>query len=694
MNNIYLIISKIEGSFIMQNKLKRLQIFTLIITFVNIICLATMLVIFISIKNNQQVAYIFFYISLFIFACLSLIQFFFTVQIVNQILKQKRINEIKGSSILGQDLEEAYNFGEVGLIVTDEENTVIWISEYLENHNIDVLDRNIEEFNPQLLELYNSDDIDKIVKIVFDNRTFNVKCIKQAHLYIFKDISNEENVRNYNAEHEPVIGFIFLDNYQDISQTQDEGQTLTALTNIRKCILNFFDREATLVKQIRNDNYMFITTRAAYDFFYNEHFKVLDDVRKCNNDGYTISIGIGLGIPEYNKLSELASNAMDVALSRGGDQVVIAPFSLPMVFVGGKTEAKVSHNKVKLRVKADSLITLIEHSSNVLVMGHKNADFDALGACFGILSICESLNKECRIFADLTNFESKTRVAFRSNLLSSEERNNITITQKNVTNYLNEQSLIVIVDCNSPSMCLNNSFINDQSKIAVIDHHRPGTDTFPNPLFSVIDTSSSSTCEILTNFISSASKKITIKSNYATFMLTGILLDTNRYRSRTSNYTYDASSTLNNFGASIERADKFLQDNYFEFQLKTKLMSKFTSPYNGVLMCVANDESDPLNPSTIASVAQQGMEISGIQLTIVIGKTDKDIKVSCRSDGYINCQFLMEKLGGGGHFRAAATSYPLETSLDVVKNNVLKVLDDYLQQARNKEGDDEDAEEY
>lgn len=670
----------------MNKKLKNLQLSTIITTITSIILIVIILCVYITDKNQENNYYFYLYASLLAFAILTLVQFALIVQAINSILKQKKISDLKGSSILGADLEEAYNFGEVGLIVVDDQLNVIWVSEYLENHNFNLLDRKIDEFNSQLLPLYENDDEDQTIKIEYDNRTFEVKCIKQASLFIFKDISSEEKVRVYNEEHVPVVGFVNLDNYSDIVQSKEEGVQFELLGEIRKSVYSFFERFNTIVRQIRNDLFIFITTRKAYEQFFNERFNILETIRNLSTDNYTISVGVGIGIPEYDKLTQLASDAIDVALSRGGDQVVIAPYSQSMIFLGGKSEAKASQNKVKMRVKIDSLVTVIEHSENVFVMGHKISDFDAIGACMGIKCICDSLSKPCKIYRTFNDlFEQNVRTAIRSNILKDEIKTDLFIQDKDLPSYIKEDTLVVIVDCNSPNMVINPSIINGNTKIAIIDHHRPDDSKFSNVLFETIDSTASSTCELLTNYMSAATNKINIPSYYATYMITGILLDTDRYRMHTSPLTFDASSILIQAGADLTQADNWLKIDFKEFSLKTKLLNEFETfdKFPGVLYC--EERKEVLVPKMIAIVAQSGMEISGTNMTIVVAKTEKTIKISARSDGTINCQLLLSKLGGGGHFRAAAADFPLTTTFEDIHNRLIKVFNDYYYEAKRED---------
>lgn len=169
------------------------------------------------------------------------------------------------------------------------------------------------------------------------------------------------------------------------------------IASIRKMIVSYFTEKQVLIRSLKEDTYLLVCSKKNYQEMYKDKFSIVDKVRNAYEDGYTLSLGIAYGFPDYSRLMELASSALDVALSRGGDQVVISPFSQNLEFIGGKTESRVSRNRVKLRTISQSLTALISKASNILIMGHTNADFDAIGACLGIHAMAKAMNVDARI---------------------------------------------------------------------------------------------------------------------------------------------------------------------------------------------------------------------------------------------------------------------------------------------------------
>mgnify|MGYP001139676796 CR=1 FL=1 len=620
------------------------------------------------------------------FALLMIIfQFVFFLKFSKQLSNLRKRTDLKVADIIGNDVQEAYYFGKIGLMITDDDYYIIWTSEFLENHNIDFVDKKITEVFPSLRQfLLSLKDNDGSTKVSFQNHTFEVKVIKDTNLFMFKDVTEYESLFEYSNEQAPVVGLVNLDNYADILSSVEDNKISDMTMTVKKMITSYFTDHHIMIRSVKDDTYLIVTSKKNFDEIYNDKFSVIDKVRNAYDDGFTLSIGISYGFPDYSELMELASNAIDVALSRGGDQVIIAPFSESMEFIGGKSEARVSRNKVKIRTISQSLLTLISHSSNVLIMGHINADFDAMGAALGIRAMANHVNIDSRIIFEDQFIEKKVRRALKS-IFTPKEMASMFVNFKGAHDFYNPRTLVIIVDCSNPALFLYDKILDDNSRVAVIDHHRRSENFSSNILFNCVDPSASSTCELVAEFISYNHAKIDLEEKYATLMLCGILLDTNYYRLKTSVSTYDASSILKSFGADNEKADDFLKEDYEEYALKNKIMANTITPYYGVIVCIS-DENDIVDSTMLAIVAREALMIRGVNACFVIGKTAvNEVKISSRSDGTINCQLLLEKLGGGGHFTAAATNV-LDKSLSEVKDSLLHVLHMYLDQARNEGG--------
>ena len=595
-------------------------------------------------------------------------------------IRQK--TDLRAADLIGSDIEEAYNFGMLGLAVVDEDDIVLWTNTLFKERAIEILDENILEWQPSLKELVDGNS-KTVVKIQFNSRNYDVKLLKEAGLYIFKDTTDFETISDYSKRQAVVIGQIIIDNFSDVSGNGEE--TNDVLSKVRTAIYEYARDFSSLLRKISNDAYLIISNYESLEKMMADKFSILDRIHEIGEKEATpptLSIGIAYDYPDIVKLNDMSVSALEIATSRGGDQVVVSQYGQDLKFFGGKTEAQENHNKVRVRVMGDAVISLIKNASNVIVMGHSMADMDALGACVGIKAICDSAGKTCKIIYNPKSIERKTKGALVSTF-TKEEVNKIFISEAEGVDLLKGNTLVVVVDVHKASMTLAPKVIEKANKIMVIDHHRRGEDFIESPIFSDIDSSASSTCEMIAELIKYASgTRIKIPSAYATVMLSGIFMDSNFFKaSSTGARTFEAAMFLKECGADNAKADDFLKDEYEEHALVNKILANTKTPYYGIVYCMADDE-DIIEAATLAKVGNQCMSMKGINASFVIGKTEADeVRVSCRSDGTINVQLLAEKMNGGGHFTQAACVFKHMT-LEAVETRLLTVLNDYLNDAR------------
>ena len=317
----------------------------------------------------------------------------------------------------------------VGLAVTDENDVVIWTNDLFKERHIDIIDNNILEWQPELKSLKDaSSNGEAIQKIIVNTKNYEVKYLSEAGLWIFRDNTEYEYIYKHSKEQMTVVGILTIDNYQEImhGETEDFNDVVSKIKNE---IFNYTKEYGVLLRKFKDDSYSMLCNLKSLEKMKEDNFSIIDKVRQIGFDQtvpLTISIGIAHNFEDVIKLNEMATDAIDIAMSRGGDQVVLSEYGREIEFVGGKTDAQENRNKVKVRVLADSLVSLIKHTSNVLIMGHTNMDMDALGACLGVKAIADHLGKESRIIVDFKKTETKTRSALTSSF-GKEELENIRI---------------------------------------------------------------------------------------------------------------------------------------------------------------------------------------------------------------------------------------------------------------------------
>jgi len=604
---------------------------------------------------------------------------FYFLSFYNKIDKKNTINNIKVNSLISNNLKEINMFGEVGIIFYDESFEVIWVNDFLDSRRINIVGKNLIKFNNDFCLI--TEDKNETIKITINNRIYDCKCLKELRMVILKDVNQYENLlETYNNE-SPVVLSITIDNYSDVLSILDDTKTSELEAKVRTTINEWSVNKRIFLKKIRNDAYIAIMQEATYQSILKEKFPIIEEIKNIREEdnNFTISIGVGRGINDFMKLSELSSSAVDVALSRGGDQCVVNTYGKNMEFYGGGSESKSKRHKVKVKVVSKSLTALIQSSNSIYIMGHVQADFDAIGACLGMYSITKQMGKKAKIIYDDKLVELKTRIAFRQSF-EKEEIDEMIIKPNKAIEEMNENSLLLLVDVSNPEITMSQNIVDVAERIAIIDHHRPG-DKLLSQIFAYQESAASSTCEMVSEIIRYSENKIRVTPEVATFMLTGILLDTNNYKNRTGSRTYEASMILKEYGADNVQATEFLKEEYEEYQLKTRIMANSETPYYGVVVCRASDE-DIIDRTILAKVGQEVLDVKEIKACFVIGKiSDNAVGISSRSDGTINVQKIMESLNGGGHFSSAATQIS-DVSVEEAKKMLYSKLESFVGDTR------------
>ena len=591
--------------------------------------------------------------------------------------------DLKAAEVIGSDVQEAYNFAMIGLVVTDENDIVIWNNDLFKDRHIDIIDLNIFDWQKDLRALKERSNSDP-VKLIINNRNFEVKYLSDAGLWIFKDTTDYESIYSYSKLQAPVVGILSMDNYDEVIKGDDDYND--TITKAKDAIFKYASEHGILLRKFKDSNYLMLCNYEAYSKMKDDNFSIVDKVRSISFGGdvpLTLSIGIARDFPDVVKLNELANAALEIAMSRGGDQVVVSVYGKEMEFYGGKTEAQEKRSRVKTRVLADSLINLIKGASNVLIMGHTNMDMDALGSCLGVKAICERLKIPARLVVDLKATEAKTRAALTSSF-SRDVLEQLVVNSKDAVSLVKSDTLVVVCDVHIPNMVMAPALLDHTNKVVVIDHHRRAEEYIESPVFNYIDPAASSASELITEFIrfSSISPRIELNPTYATIMLSGIFLDSSFYKSKNTGIrTFEASTILKEFGADNSVADDLLKDDFEEYIETTNIVSNLKTVDYGVVYAIA-DPSQIYDSASISKAANACLSMKGIHAAFVIGKTsNKEIKISARSDGLINVSKLCEKLGGGGHFTSSAATF-LKSNVSEVEEMLVNVIHKHLSEAK------------
>ena len=605
--------------------------------------------------------------SMYCLILLFIIFIIFNLIIMCSYLKksEKYLNrtDITIASLFGNEVSPVFEFGDIIIFVYNEADEVIWLSQTTLLKKEDILGQKVYDLIPDFDELTiqeNNNDI--FAKI--SGKTFKIEINTSLKVIYLKDVSAQVIQDEKMEQERPFIGHIVIDNYQDVIVSLNESEFVLFATSVKEIIMAWAKSNNLFIRSYGNDSFLIIGEEKNYINILKNGFSVLDEVRekaKEDDNPLTISIGIGKGnTTSILRTSELSYMALNMALSRGGDQAVVNEFGKPLYYFGAKNEIKQTRSHVRGRVLATSLSNLIKTDKNVLIMGHKNMDFDALGASLGVYAICKSLNTKAHFIFEDSLVEFQTKQAFR-NTFSAEDIAEMTLTPAKALQLVNDQTLVVVVDTHRPDSTMQPKLLDKCKEICVIDHHRKGDSFINNPVFQYHEPQSSSASELVTELIYYQPTKIVINEKIANFLLAGICLDTKFFKSGTSGKTFEMAMILKNYQASMEEVSEFFKEEYEEMKLISEIISNARIVSPGIFIAASNEE-DIITRTVLSKVAEELLSTKDVQAVFVIGKTSNtEVSVSARSLNDFNVHIIMEAMGGGGHFSKAATQLQNET---------------------------------
>ena len=473
----------------------------------------------------------------------------------------------------------------------------------------------------------------------------------------------------------PFIGYIMIDNYQDTITLYNETDFMVHVTNIKNLIMNWASENHLFIRSCSVDTFLIMGEEKDYRKIKEEQFSLLDDIRvlmEKEENALTVSIGIGKGQSTILRLSELSYQALNMALSRGGNQVIVNIFGKPTEYYGAKNEVKQSRSHVRGRVLATTIANLIKDSKNVFIMGHKDMDFDAVGASLGMYALAKNLNVPAYIVYEDHLIEHEARRAFKQTF-SQTEIAKMTISPAKSIGLVEENSLVVVVDELRATFTMQPKLLELCKNICVIDHHRKSDSYIENPIFSYQEPQSSSASELVTEMLFYQSEKVKLSIDIANFLLSGICLDTKFFTSNTSSKTFEMSMILKTYNASVEEVSEFFKEEYEEKMLLNSIINNSDPVHTGIIVSSVNEEYI-VTRTVLAKAAEEILNTRGVIAAFVVGRTsEKQVSISARSNSSFNVQIIMEKMGGGGHFSASATQISnenLHSVMEQLKENI------------------------
>ena len=584
---------------------------------------------------------------------------------------------------LGGSYADAYLVGGVGMMNYDENYVITWQSELFKERGLDRIGSKLLNWLPEANDII-SGETEK-VNVTIDQYVYEISKRENAPTIFFKDITLLDKYRGkYNEEH-VVLGLASFDNYEESTMYADDADIANINATIRTPLNEYFQKFGVFLRRLNNNRYLLVLNERIYREIAADRFSILNIVRKASQKAevsITLSMAFVKGSSNFAELDETVTKLMDLAQTRGGDQVAIQVVGEDVKYFGGSTEAAEKRSRVRVRVMAHALRDLIQHSSNVIICGHKNADFDCIGSAICLSKMASAFNKPVSIIARTGGIEEKLDAAMKEN--EKELAEDITfVTEGEAINQLKDDTLVIMTDHHNILQSNGAKLLEMAERIVVIDHHRRSTDMGVKPILIYIEAGASSTCEILTEMIPFISSKVDISELEATFMLAGMTIDTRKWRERTGVRTYDAASALRKLGADPQVAYDYLKDTYDEFVLKSAIMNASERYPDGIV--IAAVENEKITRSIMSQVADSLLSIQDVKAAFVIAQ-DKSTginSISARSNGEINVQAIMEAMHGGGHMTAAATQRK-DATVKELKEELINIIEQQKKEAEDE----------
>ena len=579
---------------------------------------------------------------------------------------------------------------EVPYAIVDERGNIHWCNNaFYDISNSGNIERNsLLEIFPNFenaLSSLEEDDIEE--RAVKDGREYRVVFRKNISEDISENQGNKISVFFYdtteinallkeNNENKMIMGLLYIDNYEEVLDNVDEVKRSLLSALVERKLTKFTQSIDAITKKLEKDKYIIIFKNKYLEKLENDKFSILDEVKSVNigNDmPVTISFGIGISKESYAQSSDFARAAIDMALGRGGDQVVIKEKD-SIVYFGGKSQGTEKNTRVKARVKAHALSELIEAKDNVLIMGHKNSDTDAVGAAIGVYRICKTFNKTAHIV--INDISSSIAPTIEKMKATAENGEELFVTGEKALGMVDKDTMLVVVDVNNRKFVECEELLNKVDTIVLLDHHRQGENLINNTVLSYIEPYASSSCELVAEILQYIDLDVKMTSTEAAAMYSGIMIDTNNFLTKTGVRTFEAAAFLKRNGADVTKIRKEFRTEMEEFKLKAKVAS-MAEIYRGCFAfarCLEGGKNDKDRAILGAKIANELMGISNVKASFVFTPIENKIYISARSIDELNVQVLMEKLGGGGHLSVAGAQ-PENVTIEEAENMVKVILD-------------------
>ena len=489
------------------------------------------------------------------------------------------------------------------------------------------------------------------------------------------DVTDTEEMRRTLELTRPVVAILMVDNYEDLMKATPEGKRSAVRAMLEEKLSQWSAGSEGMMLRYDRDRYLFVFEEKSFSDFAAKRFDVLDAVREVvagEGVAATLSIGVGRDADSFEALFKNASVALEMALSRGGDQAVVKD-KLNFEFYGGRSKATEKRTKVKSRVMANALAELIDEAKQVYVMGHSYADMDALGAAAGVCAIVRKRGKKCRIVIDTEN--NAAHPVLRR-LQALPEYQGAFLSGDDAFLRVQPETLLVVVDTNRPGSVESEPLLDACNRVAVIDHHRRGSSYIDKMALNYHEPYASSASELVTELLQYLIEPGDLLKAESEALLAGIVLDTKNFTNRTGGRTFEAAAYLRRAGADTADVQRMFQSDLQSMISRYDIIRRAELYHGDIAIAALDQECDRV---IAAKAADEMLTLQGVRASFVLYRKDDGIYISARSLGEVNVQVILEALGGGGNSTTAGGQCSGMTVAEA-KTTLLRAIDKYFEE--------------
>lgn len=579
------------------------------------------------------------------------------------------------------------------VVILDSNGSVIW---YNTDFKDVFADKNLNEcsitdlfetFDISLLQAENSSG--SVFELSYKNTMYKAitntpkkvaESGKAITLLYLEDITSIAELREKYISEKIFACFVSVDNFDELMDSTPSASVPQLQAELYKIINDWSEENDGILLKYEKDKYFIAFEYNYLEKFIKNKFDILTKIREINANNSipaSISIGIGLNGKSLSENDDFAKSALNMALGRGGDQVVIKDAD-QFRFYGNATKEIEKSTRVKARVVSHALTGLINNADNVIVLTHKNADLDGFGAALGLSRICRIHNKPLSIAMETFD---KTVANLLSKLSTSEEYSDFVITNEEAKFRITPSTLVVLADTHKVSLLEDASLLNNASQIVVIDHHRRNADFVEHPALVYHEPYASSTCEMVTEILQYTSNKMSLTKFEAEALYSGIVIDTKNFTFKTGVRTFEAASFLRKQGVDTIAVKTMFQQDLDTYIKRSEIIKNAELIKSNIAVSITPEYCN-VNNTVIAQTADELLNIKGVIASFVIWQNNNSVIISGRSLGEINVQLILEKLGGGGHLTIAGAQLENATA-DSAKNSLIEAIEDYYNDNTN-----------